>query len=89
MLQKLDMVIPVDVLGLSGVEIVDIYLRDKHELIIKVKSTQDETTCRKCGKICQSHGHDRPMELRHLPILGYKTSDSHPVKFYCLFFVLP
>ena len=33
MLQKLDMVIPVDVLGLSGVEIVDIYLRDKHELI--------------------------------------------------------
>ena len=73
MLQKLDMVIPVDVLGLSGVEIVDIYLRDKHELIIKVKSTQDETTCRKCGKICQSHGHDRPMELRHLPILGYKT----------------
>ena len=29
MLQKLDMVIPVDVLGLSGVEIVDIYLRDK------------------------------------------------------------
>lgn len=73
MLQKLDMVIPVDVLGLSGVEIVDIYLRDKHELIIKVKSTQDETTCRKCGGICQSHGHDRLMELRHLPILGYKT----------------
>ena len=73
MLTKLDMVIPVELLGLSGINIIEIGLRGTRELVIKVESTEEETTCRNCGKVCQSHGVDRPMEMRHLPILGYRT----------------
>lgn len=73
MLKKLEMNIPNELLKLSGVEVEEIFLRDNHELVIKVKSIEEETICRKCGSACKSHGYDRPMEMRHLPILGYKT----------------
>lgn len=73
MLKKIEMVIPAELLGLSDVKVIEIYLRDGTELIIKVVSTCEDTKCRKCGKDCKSHGYDRPMELRHLPVLGYKT----------------
>ena len=72
-MNKLDMVLPVELLGLSDIKINEIYLRNKRELVIKVESIKDETICRNCGKICKPHGYDRAMELRHLPILGYKT----------------
>lgn len=73
MLKKLDMIIPAELLGLSDINILEIYLRDNQELIIQVESTQKNTVCRNCGKTCKAHGYDRPMELRHLPVLGYKT----------------
>jgi transposase len=73
MLEQLDMTIPLSVLGLSNVTVEGIYLRNGCELVIKVASTEEETHCRKCGAICDKHGHDREMELRHLPILGYQT----------------
>lgn len=73
MLKKLEMVIPAELLGLSDIRILEIYLRDQRELIIKVESTREDTLCRKCGRVCKSHGYDRAMELRHLPVLGYKT----------------
>ena len=73
MLTKLDMVLPVELLGLSDIEILNISLRDRRELIIEVKSTKDDIVCRNCGRKCEDHGYDRAMELRHLPILGYKT----------------
>lgn len=73
MLKKLDMVIPTELLGLSNVNVLEIYLRNNRELIIKVESTQEKTFCRNCGKVCKAHGYDRAMELRHLPVLGYKT----------------
>lgn len=73
MLTKLDMVLPVELLGLSDIQILNISLRDRRELIIEVKSTKDDIVCRNCGKKCEDHGYDRAMELRHLPILGYKT----------------
>lgn len=73
MLKKIEMNIPNELLGLSGVEVEEILLRDSHELVIKVKSIEAETICRKCGSVCKAHGYDRPMEMRHLPILGYKT----------------
>ncbi|WP_192485383.1 MULTISPECIES: hypothetical protein [Cysteiniphilum] len=41
MLTKLDMVLPVELLGLSDIEILNISLRDRRELIIEVKSTKD------------------------------------------------
>ena len=46
---------------------------DNIELIIDVESTVEDTKCRNCGAICEKHGSDREMELRHLSILGYKT----------------
>ncbi|WP_236003113.1 transposase, partial [Cysteiniphilum marinum] len=67
------MVLPVELLGLSDIEILNISLRDRRELIIEVKSTKDDIVCRNCGRKCEDHGYDRAMELRHLPILGYKT----------------
>lgn len=73
MLQKLDMKIPVEILGLDDVNITEVHLRNHRELIIKVESTKKETPCRKCGKLCKAHGYDRAMEMRHLPTLGYKT----------------
>lgn len=73
MLQKLDMVIPAELLNLSDIRVQAIYLRNKRDLIIQVESTKNETICRQCGGVCKSHGSDRPMELRHLPILGYRT----------------
>jgi transposase len=73
MLTKIDMDIPLELLGLSDIKLTEINLRNKRELIIKVESTKETTTCRNCGKDCKSHGYDRPMELRHLSMFGYKT----------------
>lgn len=70
---KIDMRIPAEILNLSNVKVVESYLRNSQEIVIKVESTKKETPCRVCGKPCEAHGYDRPMELRHLPILGYKT----------------
>ena len=72
-MKKLDMNIPNEVLGLADIEIISIYLRNETELVIETQSTQDTISCRNCGSECKAHGYDRPMELRHLPILGYKT----------------
>tara|TARA_B110000091_G_scaffold141123_1_gene150761 strand:+ start:225 stop:1505 length:1281 start_codon:yes stop_codon:yes gene_type:complete len=73
MLLPLEMTIPLSVLGLSDIKINAIYIRDNIELIIDVESTVEDTKCRNCGAICEKHGSDREMELRHLSILGYKT----------------
>lgn len=40
MLKKLEMTIPSELLGLSDINILEIYLRDSRELIIKVESIQ-------------------------------------------------
>ena len=40
MLKKLEMNIPNELLKLSGVEVEEIFLRDNHELVIKVKSVE-------------------------------------------------
>src|ERR671933_2136937 len=40
-------------------------------VLIEVESTLTSTTCRRCGRtICDFHGYDQPIQLRHLPILG-------------------
>jgi len=70
---RVNMEIPVEILKLSDVIITESYLRNDKEIIIKVESTKKEIPCRECGEACEAHGYDRPMELRHLPILGYKT----------------
>jgi transposase len=58
----------------------------EHAIIITVKSTMKEGTCRKCGRrIVKFHGHDKAVTLRHLPILGRKTYIRiRPVRYQCV-----
>ena len=67
------MVIPVELLSLPSIEITEILLREGNELIIRAKSTNKDNPCRICNKPCSAHGYGRSIELRHLPVLGYKT----------------
>lgn len=58
-------------LDLPDVRILSTEVLRNQELIIDVESTLTTTTCRICGRtISDSIGRDRPIKLRHLPILG-------------------
>ena len=57
-------------LDLPDVEVLKTELTAKGHLVITVESTLEGTRCRRCGQeIKESHGHDRPLRLRHLPVL--------------------
>ena len=61
-------------LDISDIEIENIELNGKGDVIITVRSTINVTRGHKCGrKINKPHGHDDAIMLRHLPILGRKT----------------
>ena len=61
-------------LDIPDVEIENIELNEKGDVIITVRSTIGVTRCRKCGRRSSKlHGHDEAIMLRHLPILGRKT----------------
>src|SRR5512145_729407 len=72
-------------LDLPDVRIVSTTTLSTHELIIDVESTLQTTTCRTCGREIQTTiGHDRPLKLRHLPILGMVVSiHIRPKRFRC------
>jgi transposase len=58
-------------LGLPHVRVLNVKTNQKGDYIILVESTLDHTHCRRCGrKIEHCIGQDRPITLRHLPILG-------------------
>lgn len=58
-------------LDLPDVRVLDVELTKSGEYSITVESTKQYATCRKCGRrITKSHGHDKEITLRHLPILG-------------------
>ncbi len=55
---------------LPDVEVLSTEARADGALIIRVESTLKTTRCRVCGReIDRLHGHDKAIELRHLPIL--------------------
>ena len=58
-----------------------------HTLLIEVESTLSTTTCRRCGQeISQFHGYDRPLTVRHLPVLGMPVFIRiRPKRFRCPF----
>ena len=63
--------IPLDI---PEVEIENVELNQKGDIIISVKSKVKGTKCRKCGRtITNHHGYDKQINLRHLSILGRKT----------------
>ena len=61
-------------LGIPDVKVLGVDLNERGDVIITVESTQGDTHCQHCGrKITKFHGHERWIELRHLPVLGRRT----------------
>ncbi len=56
------------------------------DIVLTVRSTVKEATCRKCGRpITKGHGHDDEIMLRHLAVLGKKTwIRIRPARYTCL-----
>lgn len=84
MANRSSIAIPLD---LPDVEVLRSDASSPRKLIITVRSTLDRTTCRTCGKtITASAGTDRPIQLRHLPILGMQVwIEIAPKRFRCPF----
>lgn len=74
-------------LDLPDVEVLRTDVTSARELVIAVRSTLTQTTCRTCGRtITDSAGSDRPIRLRHLPILGMQVwIEIRPKRFRCPF----
>jgi len=89
--------IPVEVLGLSDIEIESVKVEATHQISIHVTSTQKEVPCRICQRPTEAHGRGRELTLRHLPVFGMPTyikitprrgicnhCDNHPTTTECL-----
>lgn len=72
-------------LDIPDVDVVKTEFTSAGDYIIVVTSTVNGTTCRKCGRqIEKFHGHDRWIELRHLPILGHQVYiQLRPKRYEC------
>ncbi len=73
-------------LDIPDVIIEHVEINTHGEILITVRSTIQEATCRKCGRrITKGHGHDDAIMLRHLSILGQKTYICiRPARYKCL-----
>src|SRR5215813_7991886 len=74
--------IPLDI---PDVRVLRTELTTDQALIIEVESTLTTAMCRRCGRtITEFHGYDQPIQLRHLPILGYVVYVRiRPKRFCC------
>lgn len=75
--------IPLDI---PDIEVLSSEITEKQDFIFIIKSCHRSTECRQCGRrIDKFHGHDQPIILRHLPILG-KAVYLHltPARYQCL-----
>jgi len=74
--------IPLDILD---VNVIEVEITKRSEIVITVESTVEGTYCRTCGrKITKRHGHCRVITLRHLPILNMKAYIRiRPVRYQC------
>jgi transposase len=72
-------------LDLPDIVVLDVKMNKNGEYIITVESTLDSTHCHQCGrKITKCIGHDRPITLRHLSILGHAVYIGlRPKRFQC------
>lgn len=72
-------------LDLPDVQVLRTEFTPQRELIIGVESTVPHTTCHQCGRtIDRFYGYDRPIRLRHLPILGTVVYIAiRPKRFAC------
>lgn len=74
--------IPLDI---PDVHVLRTELTTDQALIIEVECTPTTALCRRCGRtITAFHGYDPPIQLRHLPILGYVVYIRiRPKRFRC------
>jgi transposase len=74
-------------LDLPDVEVLRTEMTSRRELVIGVESTVPTTTCHRCGRSIDTfYGYDRPIRLRHLPILGMVVFiEIRPKRFRCSF----
>ncbi|MBC8506258.1 MAG: ISL3 family transposase [Chloroflexi bacterium] len=61
-------------LDIPDVEVIGTEINERGDYIIKVESTRDSAVCQHCGsQLTKFNGHNREIELRHLPILGRRV----------------
>ena len=82
--KRASIAIPLD---LPDVEVLRTEVTAQRELIIGVESTLTTATCHRCGRTIDTfYGYDRPIRLRHLPILGMVVFiEIRPKRFRCPF----
>lgn len=69
------LVITAEILGLPDVAVEDVKIDlAARKITIQVRSTKEEVLCRICHKPTNPHGRGRPLQLRHLSILGKETT---------------
>ena len=73
-------------LDIPDVEVLSTEFRPDGALLIKVESTRQGACCRRCGRETHHfHGYDRPLQLRHLPMLERQVSlEIRPKRYRCL-----
>src|SRR5512147_438461 len=72
-------------LDLPEVEVLSTEFRSDGALLIQVESTRQGACCSRCGReIYHFHGYDRPIQLRHLPILERRVYlEIRPKRYRC------
>jgi len=69
----IDIKLSPELLGLDDIQIIEVKLTLEKKVLIRVKSTKEETLCHRCGGVTKPYGHGHMLELRHLPIFGRET----------------
>lgn len=72
-------------INLSNVKVISSNTSDNGEIILQVKSTENGTHCKHCGKyISNYHSLNKIIRLNHLPAFGTPVYiDFQPLRFQC------
>lgn len=72
-------------LNLPDVRILEVKKTEEEDWLIRVESTLESTSCRKCGReITHFHGNDKSIRLRHLPIFEQPVYvELRPKRYQC------
>jgi transposase len=72
-------------LDIPDVAVLSTEFRPDGALLIKVESTRQSACCSRCGReIHHVHGYDRPIQLRHLPLLERRVYlEIRPKRYRC------
>ena len=72
-------------LDLPDVRVLEVSKTEEGTWLIRVESTLQGTSCRKCGKkLTHFHGFDQPIRLRHLPVFEQPVYvELKPKRYQC------